>query len=329
VDEERLKRLFEVMVLCRAFEEAFVRYALQDAVRVGHPYAGQEAVAAGVCCALEPGDRVLSTHRSHGHSVAQGCDLNRLALELFGKRSGLCRGRAGEMSVAQVDVGFMGATEVVASNLPAGAGLALASKLGDAGRIVVAFVGEGGVNQGAFHETLNLASIWSLPYIIVVENNHYAESTPVEYAVAGPSIAARAGGYGLPGITVDGQSAIDVFQATENAAKRARAGDGPTLIEARTYRYFGHYYGDRHERYRTPLEVAKWKARDPIELHRRVLLEGRVANEEELDKIEEAARTRAELAVTAARSGADPNWDDLVEDVFATTTRPLAPAHHD
>jgi pyruvate dehydrogenase E1 component alpha subunit len=308
-----LERLYRVMVRCRAFEEAFVRQALEDVVRVGHPYAGQEAVAAGVLCALRPSDRVLSNHRSHGHAVAAGCDLERLALELFGKAGGLCRGRAGEMGVAELEIGFLGATDIVGGNLPMGAGVALAAKLDGSDRCTVAFVGDGGANQGSFHETLNLAAIWSLPYVIVIENNHYAESTPVEYASAGPGLAARASAYGIPGTAVDGQSARDVYQAAEAALARARRGEGPSLIEAQTYRYYGHFYGDRHERYRTPDEIAHWKARDPIALHRRELVEEGIATEEQLDGVEAEARGEAQAAIAAAAAAADPTWADLVE----------------
>jgi TPP-dependent pyruvate/acetoin dehydrogenase alpha subunit len=315
-DDATLERLFVTMVRCRSFEEAFVRTALQERVRIGHPYAGQEAVAAGVFCALAPGDRVLSTHRSHGHAVAAGCDLTRLALELFGKAGGLCRGRGGEMGVAQFEIGFMGATDIVGGNLPMGVGLALAAKLDDSGRCVVAFVGDGGVNQGSFHESLNLAAIWSLPYVVVVENNHYAESTPVEYASAGPGIAARASAYGIPGRSVDGQSAPEMLAAVRTALQRARSGGGPSLIEARTYRYYGHYYGDRHERYRTAVEVAYWKARDPLALHRQALLPLAAFTEERLDALEADASSEAEAAVSAALAGADPTWDDLTDGVL-------------
>ena len=311
------RRLFVTMVRCRSFEEVFTREALKHGVRVGHPYAGEEAVAAGVLTALEPGDRVLSTHRSHGHAVAAGCDLERLALELFGKAAGLCRGRAGEMGVAQPEIGFMGATDIVAGNLPMGVGLALAAKLDGSRRCVVAFVGDGGVNQGSFHESLNLAAIWSLPYLVVVENNHYAETTPVEYATAGPGIAARASGYGIAGASVDGQSAPEVYRAVARALERARGGGGPSLIEARTYRYYGHYYGDRHERYRTAVELAYWRARDPVALHRDALLAAELASAEELDAIAAEARAEAEAAVSAAIAGADPTWDDLTSGVFA------------
>jgi pyruvate dehydrogenase E1 component alpha subunit len=316
-DEATLERLFVLMARCRSFEETFIRQALRDGIRIGHPYAGQEAVAAGVFCALAPSDRALSTHRSHGHAVAAGCDLARLALELFGKAGGLCRGRAGEMGVAQLDIGFMGATDIVGGNLPMGVGLALAAKLDRSGRCVVAFVGDGGVNQGSFHESLNLAAIWSLPYVVVVENNHYAESTPVEYASAGPGIAARASAYGIPGRSVDGQNAVEVYTAALAALDRARTGAGPSLIEAQTYRYYGHYYGDRHERYRTQVEVAYWKARDPLALHRQALLASETFSEQRLDVLEAEARTEAEAAVAAASAAADPTWEDLTGDVFA------------
>ena len=316
-DEATLERLFVVMVRCRSFEEAFIRQALQDGTRIGHPYAGQEAVAAGVACALAPSDRMLSTHRSHGHAVATGCDLTRLALELFGKAGGLCRGRAGEMGVAQLDIGFIGATDIVAGNLPTGVGVALAAKLDRSQRCVVAFVGDGGVNQGSFHESLNLAAIWSLPYVVVVENNQYAETTPVEYATAGPGIAATREWLWDPWRYRRRTERRGSARCSQEALERGRAGAGPTLIEARTYRYYGHYYGDRHERYRTPVEVAYWRARDPLALHREALLQAGAFSEERLTHSRPRCGPRPRPPSPPPRSAPIPTWDDLTDEVFA------------
>lgn len=316
-DQNLLVGLYEMLVRCRNFEMALIRHASQDAVSIGHPYLGQEAVASGVCYALRPDDRVVSTHRAHGHAVAKGCDLRRLALELYGRSSGLCRGRAGEMYVAQYDVGYMGGTQVVGGNLAMGAGLALASLCDRSARVTVAFVGDGGTNQGTFHEVLNLAAIWKLPLVVVVENNGYAEATPTEYATAG-NIEGRAAAYGIPGRSVDGQDAVAVHACATELVERARKGDGPSLIEARTYRYEGHYYGDRHRRYRTQDEVDTWRARDPVAIHREVMRASGFS-EEDLAAVDAAATAAAEEALTAARMGPEPTQADLLDDVFAPT----------
>jgi len=305
------------MVLCRVFELSLVRHASQDGVGIPHPYTGQEGVGAGVCCALEPEDRVVSPHRMLGHAIAKGCELAPLALELYGRSSGLCRGRSGEMYLSDYEHGFMGATQIVGGNMPMGVGLALAASLDGSRRVVIAFVGDGAVNQGAFHEALNLAAIWRLPFVVVVENNGYAESTPTEYATAG-TIVGRATGYDIPGAAVDGQDAIAVHRCASEAIARARRGEGPSLIEARTYRYGGHYYGEQHRRYRSGDEVKAWRARDPIAIHRREMIASGI-DERELDEIDRSAKETVDQALAVARSGPEPTWDDLVDDVLAPT----------
>jgi len=302
------------MSLCREFETTLVAYASKDGQPIGHPQAGQEAVAAGVCAALVPGDRVLSTHRAHGHAVAIGCDLDRLALELYGSGEGTCRGRAGEMYVSQPDVGYFGGTQIVAGNLPMATGLALAAKLSGRDRIAVAFVGDGGVNQGVFGEAVNLAAIWSLPVIFVVENNGYAQTTSTEYATAG-RIVDRGAAYGISSAAVDGQSALQVHDVVREARQRAVRGDGPTLVEARTYRYEGHYYGDQHRRYRTQAEFESWLARDPISLLRRVAVESGV-DEGALAAITTHARDKCVAAFERARAGREAMLADLLDGVF-------------
>jgi TPP-dependent pyruvate/acetoin dehydrogenase alpha subunit len=306
--------LFTRMTLCREFETTLIACASQDRQPIGHPYQGQEAVAAGICAAMTSEDRLLSTHRTHGHAVAVGCDLERLALELYGSGEGTCRGRAGEMYMSQVDVGYFGGTQIVAGNLAMGTGLALAAKLSGRDRIAIATVGDGGVNQGVFHEAVNLAAIWALPIVFVVENNGYAQTTATEYATAG-RISERAAAYGIDAVVVDGQSALEVHGAVVTARRRAVAGAGPTLIEARTYRYEGHYYGDRHRRYRTQAEVEHWLARDPIALLRGELLGAGVA-EDELSDITDSARQRCQAAFERARTGRTATRGDLLDGIF-------------
>jgi pyruvate dehydrogenase E1 component alpha subunit len=268
-----------------------------------------------VCAALAPGDRVLSTHRAHGHAVAIGCDLGRLALELYGSGEGTCRGRAGEMYVAQPDVGYFGGTQIVAGNLPMATGLALSAKLSGLDRIAVAFVGDGGVNQGVFHEALNLAAVWSLPVVFVVENNGYAQTTSTEYATAG-RIVDRGAAYGISSVAVDGQSALEVHDVVREARQRAVRGDGPTLVEARTYRYEGHFYGDQHRRYRSQAELQSWLDRDPISLLRRVAVDAGI-DEDALAAVTTQARDTCVAAFERARTGREATLADLLDGVFA------------
>jgi pyruvate dehydrogenase E1 component alpha subunit len=306
--------LYRSLCRSREFETALIRYATKDGKPVGHPYLGQEAVAAGVCTALRPDDRIVGTHRAHGYAVAKGCDLGRLALELYGSAEGTCRGRAGEMYMAQTDVGYFGGTQIVGGNVAMAAGLALAAQLGQLDRVAVSFVGDGAVNQGIVDEALNMAAIWSLPLILVVDNNGYAQTTSVKYATAG-RIADRWAPYGIASVSVDGQVATEVYEVAQAARARAVGGQGPTVIEARTYRYEGHYYGDRHRRYRPQEEVEEWLARDPVELHHRAALEAGL-DEAALAQVRADASAQSEAAFERARSGRAVAPPDLLAGVF-------------
>jgi TPP-dependent pyruvate/acetoin dehydrogenase alpha subunit len=306
--------LYRSLCRSREFETALIRYATKDAKPVGHPYLGQEAVAAGVCTALRPDDRIVGTHRAHGYAVAKGCDLERLALELYGSAEGTCRGRAGEMYMAQTDVGYFGGTQIVGGNVAMAAGLALAAQLGQLDRVAVSFVGDGAVNQGIVDEALNMAAIWSLPLILVVDNNGYAQTTSVTYATAG-RIADRWAPYGIASVSVDGQVATEVYEVAQAARARAVGGHGPTVIEARTYRYEGHYYGDRHRRYRPQEEVEEWLARDPVELHHRAALAAGL-DEAVLAQVRADAAAQSEAAFERARSGRAVAPPDLLDGVF-------------
>jgi pyruvate dehydrogenase E1 component alpha subunit len=312
--EETMLALYSRLCLCREFELALISYGGKDGVSVGHPYSGQEAVAAGVCAALAAGDQLLSTHRSHGHAVAMGCDLDRLALELYGSADGTCHGRAGEMYVCQPDIGYLGGTQIVGGNLGMAAGLALAASLSGSQRVVVAFVGDGGVNQGILYEALNLAAIWALPLIIVVEDNGYAQTTSREYSTAG-SITERAQAYGVSAEQVDGQVATEVYGCVASAREQAIGEGGPTVVHAITYRYEGHFYGDRHRRYRSQTEVDRWRARDPVEIHRDKLRQLGLADAQVLE-VEEEARRRSTQAFDRARDGRPITVKDLSADTF-------------
>ena len=261
-----LVRMYETMLRIRRFEETAVDYFKQGIV-VGnmHMYVGEEAVATGVCSALTREDYVSSTHRCDGHLIAKGADIRKMMAELMGKQDGLCGGRAGKMHQSAPDVGLLCANGVVGASISLATGHALACQLQYPGRIAAAFFGDGGGNQGAFNECLNMAAVWKLPVLYICENNHYAISTSVESSTALGHFYQRAEGYGIPGILVDGNDVLAVYEAARDAAERARRGEGPTLVECDTYRYRGHHEGDSQP-YRTKEEVEEVKhSRDAIE----------------------------------------------------------------
>ena len=244
-DQDHLLRLYHDMVLCRRFEEVVNELYLQGHIpSTLHLYIGQEAVAVGVCAALRPDDYLLSTHRPHGHALAKGVSPNAILAELYGKATGTCKAKGGSMHVGDIRLGMFPAIAIVGGNVPLAAGAAFASKRLKDGRVTACFFGEGAVNEGAWHEGVNAAAIWDLPVVFVCENNLYAASTPVQSVVKTATVADRAQGYGIPGVTVDGNDVLAVRQATQQAVDRARAGRGPTLIECLTYRQCGHSRSD-------------------------------------------------------------------------------------
>lgn len=261
---QKLGAIHRTMVRIRLFEERvqelFLARKLPGFV---HLYLGQEAVAAGVCAALRPDDYITSTHRGHGHAVAKGVPLDRLMAELYGKSTGACRGFGGSMHVADFGLGMLGANGIVAAGCGIATGAALSAQLRDSGQVAVAFFGDGGINKGTFHEAANFAGAKRLPVVFVCENNHYAQFTAFQRTTSVDDLARRAEGYGFPGVTADGNDAIAVHGAAEQAVERARAGEGPTLLNLETYRYGGHYVGDAED-YRTKDEVEAWRELDPV-----------------------------------------------------------------
>lgn len=314
---ERLRAMLGTMLLIRAFEEkAEELYGLGRVHGTMHLSIGQEAVAVGVCEALRPDDYILSTHRGHGHCIAKGADVRRMMAEFLGKETGYCRGRGGSMHIADVEGGNLGANGIVAGGLPIATGVGLSIQMRRTGQVCVAFFGDGAANEGAFHESLNLASIWDLPVVFVCENNQYAMSMPVRRSMRVERIADRACAYGIPGRTVDGMDALAVFEAAREAVERARAGKGPSLLECVTYRYRGHSKSDR-QRYRTREEVEQWRARDPIERFRMYLEGEGVLGREEYEALRREARERVEEAVRFAEESPEPDPRRLLEDVYA------------
>ena len=304
----------------RRFEEAvddlFARGLMHGTM---HLSIGQEAAATGTCAALRRSDSITSTHRGHGHCIAKGADLTRMMAELLAKETGYCRGRGGSMHIADTATGNLGANGIVAGGVPIAAGAALAARMRGTDDVVVCFFGDGAVNEGAFHEAANLAAIWDLPLILLCENNKYGMSFSTEKAFAIDHLAERAAGYGIPGVTVDGNDVEAVHAVVGDAVARARAGGGPTFVEAETYRWKGHSKSDKNL-YRTREEIADWQARDPIARFEAAVAERGVLDRERLDAIRTEATDAVRAAVREARTAPDADPSDMLAAVYAPVT---------
>jgi TPP-dependent pyruvate/acetoin dehydrogenase alpha subunit len=308
--------LFTTMALIRAFETA-VAALYRDGEIPGfvHTSLGQEAVAAGVGGALQDDDYVATTHRGHGHCLARGMEVDSMMAELFARGAGICHGKGGSMHVADPTRGVLGANAIVGASLPLAVGAGMSSKLLHQGRVAVAFFGEGAVNQGAFHEAVNLAAIWNLPVLLVCENNIYAEFSDSRTLTRVPSVVDRCVAYGVDAEVVDGNDAVAVQQLTAAAAARCRSGDGPFLIEALTYRWHGHYEGDSQP-YKPEGELETWRERDPLEVSAARLTETGAADAAELDAIRAAAGAEVEASIERARTLPAPDPEEAYADVF-------------
>ena len=319
LDKADLLRAYRTMRMVREFEErVHVEFATGAIPGFVHLYAGEEAIAAGVCLQLDDRDKITSTHRGHGHCIAKGCDVYAMMAEIYGRRTGLCAGKGGSMHIADLGKGMLGANGIVAGGLPLACGAALAAKrLGTKG-VAVGFVGDGGANQGSFLECLNLASIWSLPCIFVVENNGYAEATSCKYAGAVHDFADRAAGFNMPGVVVDGHDFFAVYEAASEAIGRAREGGGPTLLECKVNRYFGHFEGDA-QTYRGPDEVKKIReARDCLDNFVRRVTSASLMHHAELRRIDEEVTAFIHDAVVKAKAAPLPGAEDLLTDVYVS-----------
>ncbi|MBE3559263.1 MAG: thiamine pyrophosphate-dependent dehydrogenase E1 component subunit alpha [Ktedonobacteraceae bacterium] len=318
LDKPHLLSMYEQMTTIRYFEERAGReFAAGKIPGFVHLYAGEEAVAVGVCAHLTDDDFITSHHRGHGHCIAKGVDLREMVAELLGREAGACRGKGGSMHIADVHKGMLGANGIVGGGFPLATGAGLTAKFNKRGQVAVCFFGDGAANQGTFHESLNLAGIWKLPVVYVAENNGYAESTPVSYHMSCRDIAQRAVGYDMPGITVDGLDVFAVYEAAEAAIARARRGEGPSLIECKTYRYFGHFEGDTIT-YRTKEEVDSYRARDPILSLRNALLQRGIASDEELHAIERQVSERINDAWQFAEAAPLPAPEETLTDVYVS-----------
>ncbi|MFN8193177.1 MAG: thiamine pyrophosphate-dependent dehydrogenase E1 component subunit alpha [Nocardioidaceae bacterium] len=315
---DNARRTLEAMWTIRRFEEAvddlFARGLMHGTM---HLSIGEEASATGTCLALREDDAITSTHRGHGHCIAKGADLTRMMAELLAKETGYCRGRGGSMHIADVATGNLGANGIVAGGIPIAAGAALAFKMRGEDRVVACFFGDGATNEGAFHEAVNLAAIWQLPVVFVCENNKYGMSFSTEKSMAVEHISDRAAAYGFPGVTVDGNDVVAVYDAVQAAVDRARAGEGPTLVEAITYRWKGHSKSDKNL-YRTKDEIAHWREDDPIPDFERKAVEAGLLTDEQVTEIRAQVMERMRDAVRAANSAPDADPADLLTAVFAT-----------
>ena len=319
LSRETLLKLYTTMATIRNFEERGIPETGQRAMSASvHSSAGQEAVPTGICAHLSDDDYIASTHRGHGHCIAKGVDPKTMMAELFGRATGNNKGKGGSMHIADMSKGMLGTNGVVAASVPLAVGAALTSKLKNLGRVAVAFFGDGGANQGVLHESMNLASVWKLPVIFCCENNGYAESTPVEYALSTANVSDRAAGYNMPGINVDGMDVFAVYDAAEQAVARARAGEGPSLLECRTYRFYGHTVFDNPLSYRTKEEEDRWRARDPLKLFREAVLPLGDITLEELDQIDSEAAQLMEDAIKFADESPLPDPLEIYDDVYVS-----------
>jgi pyruvate dehydrogenase E1 component alpha subunit len=318
-DRKILAEMYRLMTVIREFELRAI-----DERRGGlipgfiHSCVGQEATAVGAGLALKSDDVITSTHRGHGHLVAKGGNPKYMMAELAARSPGYCLGRGGSLHMADFDLGILGANGIVAGGIPIAVGAAQAFKMRGESRIALAFFGDGAVNEGAFHEAANLAGLWKLPVIFFCENNLYGEGTPQDKQAPIADLALRAQGYGFPGVIVDGNNVVEVYQTTIQAAERARAGLGPTLIEAKTYRYRGHYEGDPQV-YQPADEILAWKARDPIQVFHDRLLESGLLTAEEITNIRTAVQMALDEAVQFASNAPLPEPEEALQGVYANT----------
>jgi len=313
--------LYRKMVTIRLFEEKVQDlYARGLVPGLAHLYIGEEAVATGVCANLRKEDYITSTHRGHGHVIAKGAELKYMMAELFGKKTGYCKGKGGSMHIADVDIGILGANGIAGAGIPLAVGAALSSKMRKMDQVTVCFFGDGASNNGAFHEGLNFASVHRLPVVFICENNLYGISVSQKQHQAIENISIRAGAYDIPGITIDGNDVLAVYENSGKAIKRARVGEGPTLVECKTYRWRGHHEGDPNQgrRYRTMEEIQEWVKKCPIKRFEEKLIGEKVLSKTKIKNIWEEIRKKIEEAVEFANQSPFPDPQDIYEDVYVS-----------
>jgi pyruvate dehydrogenase E1 component alpha subunit len=316
--QKQMIEMYKTMVTIRLFEGRLPELYATGFTGLTHLYIGQEAVAAGVCANLRKEDYITSTHRGHGHVIAKGGELKYMMAELFGKKTGYCKGKGGSMHIANINIGILGANGIVGGGIPIAVGAALSCKMRKTDQVTACFFGDDASNTGAFHEGLNLASIHHLPVVFICENNLYGISVPQKQHQAIKDISIRAKAYNMPGITVDGNDVLAVYEASGKAVERARTGEGPTLIECKTYRWRGHHEGDpnRGSRYRPAKEVEEWMKKCPIRRFEEGLIKKKILTKEKVKTIREEIEKEIDKAIAFARESPYPNPQDLYEDVY-------------
>jgi pyruvate dehydrogenase E1 component alpha subunit len=319
LEPQQFIEMYRRMLMIRHFDQRAVEeFHAGNIPGVVHAYIGQEAVAVGVCTALRRDDRIVSTHRGHGHTIAKGADIKLMMAELFGRSNGYCHGKGGSMHIADFGIGMLGANGIVGAGLPIATGAALAAQLEGSDRVAVAFFGDGASNEGAFHGSLNLAAIWKLPVIFVCENNHWAVSVPASYALSVEDVATRAAAYNMPGVVVDGTDVLAVYEAMTEAVRRARSGAGPTLLECKTYRWRIHaeQRGNPADP-RPQMEIDRGRQHDPIAAFAALLHDRGMATAARLEQIDRQVQEAVAEAVAFAKSSPLPRPEEALLDVFA------------
>ena len=316
IEKEIALTMYKTMVTIRLFEEKAIELFRSGYIPGWlHSYIGEEAIATGVCLALNKDDYISSNHRGHGHCIAKGANLQKMMAELFAKKTGYCKGKGGSMHIFDSTIGILGANGIVGGGIPIATGAGLSSQYLKNKRVSVAFFGDGASDQGSFHESINLASAWKLPVIYVCENNLYAQAGCQKEHQNIKDIAERAKGYGIPGVIADGMDVIDVYNKAKISIERARKLEGPTLIEAKTYRYKGHYDGDP-ELYRSVEEKKCWMQKDPIKRHEEFIISNNIATLTDLELIKNEVKTEIEKSINFANSSEFPDDEDALEDLF-------------
>lgn len=326
ISHEKLTWLYTTMYRIRRFEETMLEQTFKgNSMGVTHPSDGQEAVPTGICAHLTEKDWIGSTHRGHGHCIAKGLETDRMMAEIMGRSTGQCRGKGGSMHIADFSKGMLGANAIVGASVPLAVGAALTAKYKgiESESIGVSFFGDGATSQGVVHESMNLAAIWKLPVIFACENNGYAEATPAWYAVSTDDIASRAEGYGIPGVTVDGMDVFAVYDAAEQAVARARRGEGPTLLDLKTYRFHGHFHADDSTKYRKAEEEAAYKARDPLKQFEDRVTGQKLMTPDELSGIRDSIEEEMAHAVQFALDSPMPDAKELYTDVYVSYSNPV------
>ena len=318
LQKEILIGMYQTMYKIRKFEKAVVNLFSQDLIRgAAHVYLGEEAVASGACHALEKDDYIVSTHRGHGHCIAKGGKVDKMMAEILGKSTGYCKGKGGSMHIADLECGILGANGIVGAGIPIATGAGMTSWIKKDNKVTLCFFGDGASNQGTFHESINMAAVFKLPVVFICENNQYAVFTSTKKALSVKKVSDRSIAYDIPGYSIDGNDVIGVFNTVSEAVKRARKGNGPSIIECKTYRWFGHFLGDP-ENYRSKEEVENWKIKkDPIKIYKMKLIKEGEIEERELVSIENEIKEEIENAINFAKNSPEPGDKELWIDVYA------------